>query len=201
MTESAPFEVVLGGLGLTDERAARAFVAEALLPALRGQWPDVEATVRPVDARAPRRVLVVANQTLGTPALDACIRARLEVGPSTFHLLAPTEPVLSSAGGDDFGDPVLYSTVATSRSEEAARDRLYATLELLHAAGIAATGEVVIQDPVDSVLAAMASRPFDEIVLSTLPVGASRWLRRDLPSRLQRAVQLPLTVVIEQSPA
>ena len=40
---------------------------------------------------------------------------------------------------------------------------------------------------------------FDEIVVSTLPAGVSRWLRLDLPRRLRRRCGLPVTVVESRS--
>lgn len=43
--------------------------------------------------------------------------------------------------------------------------------------------------------ARIAGREIDEVVLSTLPPGISRWLGRDIPSRLRGAVSVPVTVV------
>ena len=37
---------------------------------------------------------------------------------------------------------------------------------------------------------------FDEIILSTLPPGVSRWLKQDLPHRVERDFNLPVTHVI-----
>ena len=51
-------------------------------------------------------------------------------------------------------------------------------------------------DPLDAVKALVGRRQFDEIILSTLAPGISRWLHLDLPSRLQRAVHTPVTVII-----
>jgi GABA permease len=41
----------------------------------------------------------------------------------------------------------------------------------------------------------MNGRHFDEIIVSTLPTHVSRWLHQDLPHRLERKTQLPVTHV------
>ena len=41
----------------------------------------------------------------------------------------------------------------------------------------------------------LAQRRFDEILLSTLPPGISRWLAWDLPHRLRRKTSVPLSVI------
>jgi hypothetical protein len=42
----------------------------------------------------------------------------------------------------------------------------------------------------------LRTHEFDEIILSTLPAGPSRWLRQDLPHRLARVTRIPVTHVI-----
>jgi len=53
-------------------------------------------------------------------------------------------------------------------------------------------------------------RSFDALILSTLPVGPSQWLRHDVPARIERLFNIPvelvtppldLTVVEANSPA
>jgi len=49
--------------------------------------------------------------------------------------------------------------------------------------------------PLDAMRDAMRRVPCDEIILSTLPSGASRWLKMDLVSRAERAFPVPVTHV------
>jgi hypothetical protein len=50
-------------------------------------------------------------------------------------------------------------------------------------------------DPWDSVQTAVRDGQFDEIIVSTLPRGVSKWLRRDLIARI-RGLGLPLTTIV-----
>lgn len=52
------------------------------------------------------------------------------------------------------------------------------------------THVVVPLSPVDQV---------DEVIVSTLPMGMSRWLGEDVPSRLRDSVPVPVTVVTQES--
>ena len=84
-------------------------------------------------------------------------------------------------------------------NEEAA-----ATLELAiplldEAAGGHVEGIVGDSDPLAAVQQAVERGGFDEVIISTLPVRVSHWLRRDLPHRVE-ALGSPVTVVTaEQS--
>jgi hypothetical protein len=41
----------------------------------------------------------------------------------------------------------------------------------------------------------------DEVIVSTLPKGLSRWLGEDVPSRLRDSVRVPVTVVTQDEPS
>ena len=65
------------------------------------------------------------------------------------------------------------------------------------AAGAPITGVVGASDPLLAVREALADGDFHDVIISTLPARVSHWLRRDLPSRVER-LGLPVTVVIAQ---
>ncbi|MGE5636439.1 MAG: hypothetical protein ACM3UV_05805 [Nocardioidaceae bacterium] len=108
---------------------------------------------------------MVAFRTAATPALIGAVRQRAERGPASFTLLVPS---LHQAD-----DP-----------EEAAQILELAIPLLEEAAGGLVEGLVGDPDPYVAVLEALRARDFDEFIVSTLPPGVSRWLSRDLPSRL-----------------
>ena len=78
---------------------------------------------------------------------------------------------------------------------ELAEERLRYGLEWMRGLGATVTGEVGESEAVRAVRVVLDSTPIDEIIISTLPTTLSRWLRQDLPSRVERKFSLPVTVV------
>jgi hypothetical protein len=150
-----------------------------------------------------QRYLVVANQTLGGPALLDTIRDRMARGPAEFWVLAPATP--STHLVTDFGalggafpiDPTMLPTAAEIRDEgvAVARSNLATELSRLRDIGATADGTVGDPNPMVAIEQTLADQQFDEIILSTLPAGISRWLALDLPHRVKRKFAVPLTVV------
>jgi hypothetical protein len=136
-----------------------------------------------------RRYLVVANLTLGGQQLLEALRGKVAEGPCTFHVLVP-------AGTDPHG----WSHDEASDVGRA-RERLDAALGRFRALGADVTGEVGDARPVDGILDALRTGHYDEVILSTLPAGVSKWLRLDLVHRVNRAVDVPVTHVIAQPEA
>jgi len=76
-----------------------------------------------------------------------------------------------------------------------AEQRLGLMTEKIHAIGARVEGNVGDADPTVAVKDALRDQTFDEIIVSTLPTRVSRWLKMDLPSRVQRMTEAPVTTV------
>lgn len=154
------------------------------------------------EAQMVKRYLVVANRTLGGPALKAAMRERMAQGPSEVHVVVPVLPSVARIAlsldpvspGYVMSDPNVLAEAERESAIEA-RDRLTAQLKELSDAGAAATGEVGSADPLAAIGTVLARSSFDEILLCTLSASASKWIKMDLPSRVQRRFHLPVTVV------
>jgi hypothetical protein len=131
-----------------------------------------------------RRYLVVANRTLGGGHLLAKVRECLVAGPCEFHVLVPashpTKDLTWTEGGD----------------RAAAESRLAEAIARFRAVGATVTGEVGDAQPLEAIGDVLRREQFDEIILSTLPPGVSRWLGQDLPHRVQKQFELPLHHVV-----
>jgi hypothetical protein len=119
-----------------------------------------------------RRILVVANQTATSARLMKEVEARAAAGPCTFTLLIPV-------------------------ADRAAADRtLRIALPLMRrAAQTSVRGLVGGPDPFEAVRSAVSDGGFDEIMVSTLPRRVSKWLKRDLVTRVE-GLGLPVTPVV-----
>lgn len=136
----------------------------------------------------PAHVLVVAHQTAATPGLLDAVRERAQRGPATFHLVVPQQ----AHGIHKLVDP-----------EDAGVDEAQHVLEvalpkLSEAAGQEVTGDVGDAEPLSAIQDAVNLGDYDEIIISTLPLGISRWLRLDLISKA-RGLGLPVTHVAATS--
>jgi hypothetical protein len=133
---------------------------------------------------SPQRILVVAHRTAATPALIEAVRERAARGPATFTLLVP-----NTAHG--------LHRVMDPEDQEAgeAQTVLDLALPLLEeAAGSHVEGLIGDPEPLNAIQDAVNIHGFDEIIISTLPQRVSRWLKLDLPSKLN-GLGLPVTTL------
>ncbi len=124
------------------------------------------------DTRYP--VLVIANEALSSQGLIDDIRSRNADGLWSFEILVPLE------GGD----------------RAVAERRLATTLAALSGYGISATGRVAEGDVITVGGAEGKAREPYEIVVATLPLSVSSWLRQDAPDRIRKASGVPTTHLV-----
>lgn len=150
------------------------------------------------------RIVVVANQTLGGEHLAELIRSRVADGPVEVLLVVPatSHPDLVQALAEAFAvQGGLRPPAGQQDARELARARATAGVHWLAGLGVDAIGEVVDPDPVPAVRERLERGDIDEVVLSTLPAGVSRWLHQDLAHRIRRLTHAPVTVVTADHPS
>jgi hypothetical protein len=151
---------------------------------------------------AMRRYLVIANQTLAEAALMDAIRDRLKAGPSSFYVLVPNTSARDLAARLASHVPLPPAVGDPTTDAEAsahAQHRLGQLLDDLRSLGAEVGGELGDPDPLEAVSQLLERQQFDEIILSTLPQPISRWLGMDLPRRLQRRFNLPVTTITSRA--
>ncbi len=155
------------------------------------------------------RHLIVANQTLGGHRLIDEVRQRVEEGDCQLYVLVPAtgadeEPGTRSgtvASGTPSSLPMGAPDAGRGATGEDPHRRAFNRLKdaIGRFEDLGATdvrGEVGDPDPLEAVDQTVESKgPFDEIIVSTLPAGASRWLRMDLASKISRRYDVPVTHV------
>jgi hypothetical protein len=129
-------------------------------------------------------VLVVANQTAESDELLAALKERAERGPCKFHLLVPATP----HGAKWMAD--------MHAGGEEAEEHLKRAVERYREAGLEVDdGKLGDPDPVAAVQDAINFKDFDEVIVSTLHRRMSRWLKLDLPHKVEHSFGKPVTHV------
>jgi hypothetical protein len=119
----------------------------------------------------------VANRTAGSPELLGALRERASLEPIASMLLVPATWDLADPHGDA-RPPRETSTLRCTRCGRSASTP---------------TGSSANADPLVAVRDIWDPARFDEVVVSTLPSAISRWLKLDLPRRVERFTQRPVT--------
>jgi hypothetical protein len=154
---------------------------------LRSRRVEPPRQTAPVHRGGPdeRRILVIANETVGGEALRNEIRKRSEGYNAEVLVVTPA-----------LNSPVRHWTSDEDQARAEARQRLEASLERLGRAGIHARGEVGDGDPLQAIEDALRTFGADEVIISTHPEGRSNWLERGVVSGARERFAVPITHVV-----
>jgi hypothetical protein len=190
--EDAAFRLVLGTIAYLAPIVLASWIATwlgvvvflaatvAAVVVLRGgraSEPAVPDTVARAAVTDTRRILVIADETLGSPRLqDAIVRIADGVAEDVLVIC----PVTS----------------ARSLSASAGEERLREAVAALRAAGVEARGSLGDADPVAALEAALQEFAADEIVISTHAAGHSDWLEQGVVASAAARFDGPVTHVV-----
>jgi len=152
------------------------------------QKEETGEMTRAIPARGPadeRRILVVANETVGGQTLRQTIREKTEGARSQVLVVTPA-----------LNSPLKHWVSDEDDARAAAQRRLDTSLAQLAEAGVEAGGEVGDGDPLQAMEDALRTFGADEIIISTHPQGRSNWLERGVVEKARERFPVPITHVV-----
>ncbi len=132
-----------------------------------------------------RRILVIANETVGGERLREEIRRRSEGYDEQVLVVCPA-----------LNSPLRHWASDEDDARVQAQKRLDASLARLRAAGVEAKGEVGDAEPVQAMEDALRLFGADEIIISTHPEGRSNWLEKGIVETARERFAVPITHVV-----
>jgi hypothetical protein len=164
----------------------------ALLTAVAVGWiirarrePPERTTPLRRSAPGERRILVIANETVGGETLREEIRRRAEAYDERVRVICPT--LLSR---------VRYFASDEDEARAQAQERLEHSLSRLREVGVNCEGVVGEADPLQAIEDALRTFGADEIIISTHPEGRSLWLERGIVQAARERFDVPITHVV-----
>jgi hypothetical protein len=132
-----------------------------------------------------RRILVIANETVGGGPLREQIEKRSSGYETTVLVVSPA-----------LNSPLRHWASDEDPARAAAQQRLEASLQRLRENGIEASGEVGDAEPLQAIEDAVRTFGPDEIIISTHPEGRSHWLERGVVTGARERFAVPITHVV-----
>ena len=130
-----------------------------------------------------RRILFVAQQACGTPALCAEVRAHAQRAADVLVVA----PVL--------GMPARRWTSDDAEDRLLAEERLQKSVDCLRKHGLHTTGALGDADPVQAIEDALYGFPAEEIVICLEEPERSHWLRKGVMERAKKRFTVPVTEI------
>ena len=145
-----------------------------------------QVTAAPHGRPGERRILVIANETVGGEALRSVIRERVAGAREEVLVVAPALNSLIRHWTSD-EDP--------ARAE--AQKRVEASVQRLRDAGVEhVRGEIGDSEPLQAIEDALRTFGADEMIISTHPPGRSKWLERGIVEAARERFAVPITHVV-----
>ncbi len=183
------FALIVFAAWLNTWLGVAAFVAETAVLAwwiaTRGKRERPVMQVPPQHPAGERRLLVIANETVGGPELLLELRRRSEGVPTRVLVVSPA-----------LNSPLKHWVSDEDGARASASERLEVSLAAMRAAGIEAQGEIGDGDPLQAIEDALRTFAPDEIVISTHPEGRSNWLERGIVTGARERFAIPVTHVV-----
>jgi nucleotide-binding universal stress UspA family protein len=132
-----------------------------------------------------RRILVIANETVGGTPLREEIRRRSEGYHEQVLVVCPA-----------LNSPLRHWASDEDGARVQAQERLSASLARLREAGVDAKGEVGDAEPLQAMEDALRLFGADEIIISTHPEGRSHWLEKGIVEAARERFAVPITHVV-----
>lgn len=132
-----------------------------------------------------RRILVVANETVGGATLRDRIRERSQGVRAEVLVVAPA-----------LNTPVRHWASDEDGARAVAETRLEESLGLLRSGGVNARGEVGDAEPLQAIEDALRTFGADEMIISTHPPGRSKWLEAGIVEAARERFAVPITHVV-----
>jgi hypothetical protein len=153
-------------------RARRAEPPRQAVPSRRGRENE-------------RRILVIANETVGGERLREEIRRRSEGFDEQVLVVSPA-----------LNSPLRHWASDEDGARAEAQKRLGESLARLREAGVDAKGEVGDAEPLQAMEDALRLFGADEIIISTHPEGRSHWLEKGIVGAARERFAVPITHVV-----
>jgi GABA permease len=170
-------------LGLAVFIAETAVLAWWILRRGRREGPVLQAPPR--HPSGERRILVIANETVGGRELLSELRRRASGANERVLVVSPA-----------LNSPLRHWVSDEDEARAQAQLRLERSLEAMRGAGIEATGEIGDSEPLQAIEDAIRTFAPDELVISTHPPGRSNWLERNVVEGARERFALPVTHVV-----
>ena len=136
-------------------------------------------------AEGERRILVVANETVGGERLREEIRSRSEGYEEQVFVVCPA-----------LNSPLRHWASDEDGARLQAQERLNASLSRLRELGVDAKGEIGDAEPLQAMEDALRLFGADEIIISTHPEGRSHWLEKGIVEDARERFAVPITHVV-----